>query len=295
MRLAYASTAAVSSPRAPPPRLSRSRSARAAQGHAQALLVAAADVVDQPRGGLRSACGGLAHLRQGSRPLQAGRDARWPRAAAWPRCRSGRGGARPGPAARAGSAGRPGRRAATRRRPASTPCARRWSRRARRRSARDHRAPGPSSSSIFSSSRTSRCWRSPTWRTARWRRRGRARGRARAPAPATHFGSSQGLTVCSAATSPPAFFTISCSASGALLRPSSRAKKAMVVSGGGGCSAARAAQVGGLPALDALDDHEAAAHGEGHGLRAAAACSGVACRLRGPPPHRAGPRSRPAP
>jgi hypothetical protein len=73
------------------------------------------------------------------------------------------------------------------------------------------------------------------------------------------------LTLLSAATSPPAFLTAFVRASPDLVRPSSRAKNATVVSGGSaGERGATSLDVGVLPALDAVDDHEAPADRERH-------------------------------
>ena len=83
----------------------------------------------------------------------------------------------------------------------------------------------------------------------------------------THLGSFHGLTLCSAATSPPAFLTALCRPSGALTRPSSRAKKVdrRVRRDRRQCRDERGELLL-LPALDALDDDEAPADGEGHGI-----------------------------
>ena len=92
------------------------------------------------------------------------------------------------------------------------------------------RTPAPSSSSSFSSSRSSRCWRSPTWRTSALAAPAveleaeLARARARPTS-----GSSQGLTVPSAAIVAAGLLDDLVRAPpGALARPSSRAKKATV-------------------------------------------------------------------
>ena len=122
------------------------------------------------------------------------------------------------------------------------------------------RAPSPCSSASFSSSRSSRCWRSPTCATsacaaAPLERRGRA---ARASLDAPTCGSSRGFSAVSATTSPPAFFTAAASFAGTFARPSSRAKNATVVSGAIARERRdeRALDVRVLPALDAVDDEE---------------------------------------
>ena len=79
-------------------------------------------------------------------------------------------------------------------------------------------APCPSSSASVSSSRRSRCWRSPTWAMSG----GAAPGRARTEltGPRLHpAGSSQGFTAASSATTPPAASTASRSRRGPCSAP----------------------------------------------------------------------------
>ncbi len=93
-------------------------------------------------------------------------------------------------------------------------------------------APGSKLSASFSSSRSRRCWRSPTCRISARAASGSIWRPISRPRAITHFGSSHGFTFSAALTSPPALVTALCSPSGALARLSSRAKNATVVSGG---------------------------------------------------------------
>ena len=125
--------------------------------------------------------------------------------------------------------------------------------------------PARSPSASFSSSRSSRCWRSPTWAMSARAASGSSSSPSSRAWPTTHFGSSHGLTLLSALMSPPAVRTISCRRGGRLVRPSSRAKNATVVSGA--IAAERRlerVEVLVLPALGAVDDDEPAPERERH-------------------------------
>ena len=91
---------------------------------------------------------------------------------------------------------------------ASRPCARTSRPRARRCARRSAPRPARSSSASFSSSRSSRCWRSPTGRRAPGRRCGRARSPSRSPAPDPARQLAWPSAVLGA-TAPPAFLTAS--------------------------------------------------------------------------------------
>ena len=127
-------------------------------------------------------------------------------------------------------------------------------------------APAPCSSASFSSSRRSRCWRSPTAATSACAAAPSSVMPSRVASPTTQRGRSRAFMADSTTTSPPAASTAAASFGDALARPSSRAKKATVVSG------AIAGQGGHevrldlllLEALGAVDDEEPPPHGEGH-------------------------------
>ena len=260
------SVASVSVPSSLAPRVASSSCATAATAAAQRGGVRAARLADPPIGGERRHPQARLHVGRRRARLELQRDRRRPRAGAArsagraaPRPRPGRAAPRRPRAPRAGRGRRPRPRGP---RPAARPTTPPTPRPPRRRST----ASGPCSSASFSSSRRSRCWRSPTCATSARAAEPSSRTPSRGACSITQRGRSLAFCTRSATTSPPAAVTAACSAFGACARLSSAAKNATVVSGGidGQHGRELALHVGVAPALDALDDDEAPSHRERH-------------------------------
>ena len=232
-----ARSASVSSSSAEPPRRSSSRSASVASACCERARVGAADVGDERRRGLRRHPQLAADRARRLARARAAARRRAPRAAAASSSRRATRRARPGAQVQEDARRARRRRARRPRRRATRRGARRCGRRARRPPSASRRAPGPHSSASFSSSRASRARRVPTIATSVRAAAASSVRPSSAACAIAHFGRSHSLTAISALMSPPASRTARCSDGGALARPSSRAKNAIVVSAGIAASA----------------------------------------------------------
>ena len=235
-------------------------------------------------------------LRRAAGRPRAPRRSRSRRAAGGRSGRAGRGGARPGRAARRAT------RIAACSSPATSASASVQALRSAEEaldsstSSAPRLAPAPCSSASFSSSRSRRCWRSPTWATSALAACRRARGRARAARacdPARQLPRLDAALLGDLAAglldrlAQPVGDLVAALLAGEEARPSGLAVHALQRGGD-------LLDVGVLPALDAVGDHEAAAHRERH-RRSARPRRRPACTRRPRAPRRRRRRSRPRP